>query len=71
MMKIQLKVSGMSCGHCKMSVEKVLKELGASEVNVDLESGSVQISYDESTTTEEMIVNSIEEAGYTVIRNLN
>lgn len=67
MTKIELKVSGMSCGHCKMSVEKVLREIGAGEVNIDLEAGSVQVSYDESKITQEMIINSIEESGYTVL----
>ena len=67
MIKVELLVSGMSCGHCKMSVEKVLKELGTSDVNVDLETGKVLVSYDESNITREMIINSIEEAGYTVL----
>lgn len=67
MIKMELLVSGMSCGHCKGSVEKVLRDLGVKEVNIDLKSGKIMLSYDESQISKEMIINSIEEAGYTVL----
>ena len=43
----QLQVSGMTCGHCKESVVKVVQACaGVSGVDVDLESGAVNISGD-------------------------
>ena len=46
---VELSVSGMSCGHCKRSVEDALSELcGVSEISVDLENGraSFQLAAD-------------------------
>ncbi|MCL4501580.1 MAG: cation transporter [Deltaproteobacteria bacterium] len=38
----EIKVKGMSCGHCAAAVTKALQSLpGVSEVKVDLESGTV------------------------------
>lgn len=67
MVFVELNVSGMSCGHCKASVEKSLKNLGVSEVEVDLAKGMVKVSYEESHITREMIINAIDEAGFTVL----
>ena len=42
-----LDVRGMTCGHCKMSVEGALKGLdGVSAVDVDLNSGKVEVPAD-------------------------
>jgi copper chaperone CopZ len=39
-----ISVSGMSCNHCKMNVEKTLSDVdGIEEVTVDLEQGTVMI----------------------------
>lgn len=63
-----LKVKGMTCGHCKMSVENALKGLkGVSTVEVDLKSGKVEVSFDESQVTEEQMKNTIEDQGYDVV----
>ncbi len=67
MIKMELNVSGMSCGHCKMSVEKALMELGVKEIKVDLENAKVTVSYDELSISREDIINSITESGYTVL----
>ncbi|QTH45027.1 heavy-metal-associated domain-containing protein [Cohnella sp. LGH] len=60
-----LKVEGMSCQHCVNSVEGVLKEIGA-EGKVDLKNGSVEVSYNEGSTTIEKIKAAIEDQGYDV-----
>jgi len=65
MVKTTLQVEGMSCQHCVNSVESALKGIGA-EGKVDLKNGSVEISYDESSTTIEKIKATIEDQGYDV-----
>jgi len=61
-----LKISGMSCGHCKMAVEKALKEVsGVEEVNVDLKKASATVTgtdFDEGA-----LKTSVEKAGYQVV----
>jgi copper chaperone len=47
MQQITLQVNGMSCAHCVNSVEKALKEIGASG-EVDLQGNTVTVNYDES-----------------------
>ncbi|MDK2824102.1 MAG: copper chaperone [Clostridia bacterium] len=62
-----LKVNGMSCGHCKMSVEKAVNELDGVKsaiVNVDAKSAAVQ--FDPNKVTLEKIKATIEELGYEV-----
>lgn len=63
-----LDVKGMTCGHCKMSVEGALKELeGVSTVEVDLTAGHVKVSYDESKVTIDSMRDAVEEQGYDVV----
>ena len=62
-----LNVEGMSCGHCKAAVEGELNRLsGVREANADIESGTVEVSYDEGKVTTEVLKGAIEGAGYTV-----
>ena len=43
-MKIELNVSGMTCGHCKSAVESALKSVaGVSAVEVDLAGGRAKV----------------------------
>lgn len=65
-MNTTLKVEGMSCGHCVNSVEGAIKKLGA-EAKVDLASGSVAVSYDESKLGLSDIKTAIEDQGYDVV----
>jgi len=62
-----LDVQGMSCGHCKMSVEGALKELdGVSAAEVRLEAGIVDVTFDESKVNVEIMKEAIEDQGYDV-----
>ncbi|MDL4841238.1 copper chaperone CopZ [Aquibacillus rhizosphaerae] len=62
-----LNVTGMTCGHCKMSVEGALKEIdGVSAVEVNLEAGSVDVTFDESKVNDDVMKEAIEEQGYDV-----
>ena len=60
-------VPEMSCGHCKAAVEGELNKLsGVEHSNVDLEKGTVEVSYDEDRVTTGELEDAIEEAGYSV-----
>lgn len=62
-----LDVRGMTCGHCKMSVEGALKGLdGVSAVEVDLNGGKVEVTYDESKVSLENVKETVEDQGYDV-----
>lgn len=64
-----LKVKGMSCQHCVMSVTKALGKLeGIQNVQVDLQKGEVRFENTKSVTSDR-IGKAIEEAGYEVIQN--
>ena len=65
-MKINEKytISGMSCAACSARVEKAVKNLkGVKEVNVNLLTNSMLVSYDDSLTSEE-IIKAVSNAGY-------
>lgn len=62
-----LDVRGMTCGHCKISVEGALKGLeGVFAAEVDLNSGKVKVTYDESKVSSENMKEVVEEQGYDV-----
>ncbi|MBS4220004.1 copper chaperone CopZ [Bacillus sp. FJAT-49711] len=66
-MEKTLNVQGMSCGHCKKSVEGALKKLdGVSKAEVNLEAGKVDITFDESKVNVEAMKEAIEDQGYDV-----
>ena len=63
-MKKTMKVSGMTCMHCKMRVEKALNALeGVENVMVDLTLG--QASFEVTTAVDDLTLkNAVKEAGY-------
>ncbi|GEM85339.1 CopZ family metallochaperone [Meiothermus hypogaeus] len=61
-MSIELKIEGMSCGHCKMSVEKALKSVpGVEKVEVFLQEGRAVV---EGNAPVERLINAVQEEGY-------
>lgn len=67
MKSITLDVKGMTCGHCKMAVNGALTELeGVENVEVNLETGKVEVSFDESKLDEAKMKEAIEDQGYDV-----
>lgn len=61
-MKVQLKVTGMTCNHCISMVNKAIAKLQAdAKVSVDLEQQLVSV---ESDLSAEDIVKALDEAGY-------
>ena len=64
-----LKVKGMSCQHCVMSVTKALSQLdGIKNVQVDLAKGEVRFDNTKSIISDQ-IQKAITDAGYEVIQN--
>lgn len=65
-----IKIEGMQCNHCKMTVEKVLGTIeGISKVEVNLESKTAKIQMSKEID-DNIIKNAIEEAGFKVA-NIN
>lgn len=62
-----LKVKGMSCQHCVVSVKKALSQLeGMQNVEVDLQKGEVRFD-NTKTVAPDRIEKAIKEAGYQVV----
>ncbi len=60
-----LRIEGMSCGHCKIAVEKALRNIqGVATVTVDLEKKQAKIA---GNVNREVLVQAIEEVGYSVV----
>ncbi len=67
MTSLTLSVPDISCGHCKTSIEGAVNELGGVDsVEVDIESRTVDVSFDDATLNQMAIVSAIEEQGYEV-----
>jgi copper chaperone len=65
--KIVLNVSGMTCNHCKMKVEKALKTLdGVEDVQINLEDGTADVSFDSGKVSADDLKAAIGDAGYEV-----
>jgi len=65
MEKLTLNVTGMTCGHCQMSVAKALKDIsGVKSAEVNLETNTAVVEYKSGKTTTEEMIKAIEEAGY-------
>jgi len=62
----ELKIEGMSCGHCVMSVKKELGKFAGITIE-DVQIGKARVQYDESKVTHNDLVRAIDAAGYKVI----
>jgi len=66
-MEKTLNVEGMSCAHCKASVEGALKNLdGVSGAEANVDEGQVAVTYDDSKVSMDSMKEAIEEQGYDV-----
>ncbi|MCG1010563.1 copper chaperone CopZ [Salinicoccus sp. ID82-1] len=64
-----IKVEGMTCGHCKSSVEGALNKLdGVDSAVVSLEDNQVAVQYDESKVSSSELNEAIEDQGYDVVK---
>jgi copper chaperone CopZ len=64
--QIDLKVTGMSCGHCEMRVSNALKEVdGVLEASASHERGwAVAKVKDEASVSVDELIAAVQEAGY-------
>ncbi|HMH81760.1 MAG TPA: heavy-metal-associated domain-containing protein [Gemmatimonadales bacterium] len=65
MATLKLRVTGMTCGHCRAKVETALK--GASGVYsavVDLESGEAEVDFNDDSATTDQLIAAVAKAGY-------
>ncbi len=66
MAEVTIKIEGMSCQHCVMSVKKAVDGLeGVSSSDVSI--GSARVVYDEPKTDRDSIDRAIQNAGYKVV----
>ncbi|MFZ5630904.1 MAG: heavy-metal-associated domain-containing protein [Spirochaetota bacterium] len=65
MKNIELKIEGMTCGHCERTVEEAIRAAGATG-KADRVAGVAHITYDEGSDQLGKIRAAIEENGYSV-----
>lgn len=66
-MKVQeLKIEGMTCGHCVMHVKKELGKLQHVIVD-DVQIGKARVQYDNTKVSPVDLARAIERAGYKVV----
>jgi copper chaperone len=65
--RITFTVEGMSCNHCKNSIESAVRALeGVTGAEVSLAENQVAITFDQNTITREDLETAITNAGYQV-----
>ena len=63
-----INVEGMTCNHCKMSVEKAALNLDfVKEAVVDLDSKELKVTFNGSGSEIDSVKNAVREAGYTPV----
>ncbi|WP_077706082.1 copper chaperone CopZ [Virgibacillus dokdonensis] len=67
-MQTTLDVKGMTCGHCEKAVKGALEALpGVTVVEVHLNTGKVDVTYDDAQTNIQALREAVEEQGYDVV----
>ncbi len=67
MEKITLSVNGMTCMGCVKSVKNVLEPIpGVASVDITLESGQADISFDPAKAGPDQFMAAIQDAGYEI-----
>ena len=66
-MEQTIQVEGMTCGHCKSSVEGALKKLnGVTKAEANIETGEVNVTFDDKKVKLAEMKEAIEDQGYDV-----
>jgi copper chaperone len=66
MKTIELRIEGMTCGHCVMSVKKELSKLADVEAE-DVQIGKARVRYDETKVGPQDLAHAIDEAGFKLV----
>lgn len=65
MASVNLKVTGMTCDHCRGRVESAVKAVaGVYGVYVDLAEGFAEVDFDDGKTSQNALVEAVTFAGY-------
>jgi len=63
--EFKFKVSGMSCGHCQMTVKKALEQVpGVSKAEVDLKNGTAAVEAESGRVHLDQLLQAVEAAGF-------
>ncbi|HEY0994903.1 MAG TPA: heavy-metal-associated domain-containing protein [Gemmatimonadaceae bacterium] len=65
MTKLEMQISGMTCGHCVRAVSKALEGVDGVQVE-QVQVGSAVVHYDEAKVSRGRIAEVVEDAGYAV-----
>ncbi len=61
---LSLRIRGMHCGSCINHLERVLKPLGATDVDIDIANGFTRITFTDEEILADVFLEAISEAGY-------
>ena len=65
MSRTTLRITGMTCEHCKEAVEKALKKMpGARDISVDRFAGSATLEWDDTRASRDDLVAAVNELGF-------
>ncbi|MGV3129620.1 copper ion binding protein [Staphylococcus simulans] len=68
-MEKQLKVEGMSCGHCKAAVEDAVGKVeGVDKVDANPDANNVDVAYNGDDAVLSQVESAIYDAGYDVVK---
>ncbi len=68
MKTIEFTVTGMTCGHCEMSVREEVGEIsGVDAIDVSAQTGRLVVTATDAVTDEQVLA-AVDEAGYTAVR---
>jgi copper chaperone len=62
----ELKIDGMTCGHCVMHVKKELSKLPHVQVD-DVQIGTARVQYDDANVSIVDLAQAVERAGYKLV----
>lgn len=66
----EYKISGMTCAACAKAIERAVSKVdGVKDVNVNLVSERMIVTYDKKSVTHDVINNAVSKAGYMVVEN--
>lgn len=69
--KKRFQIRGMHCVGCAMTIDGALEDVpGVKSATTNYARQVVDVVYDDSQVTEELMVGAVEDAGYTVIASL-
>lgn len=63
MTQVQLKINGMSCGHCVKAVERALDHVPGVQTR-SVQVGSAEVTFDPQQTSADRLLDAIREEGY-------